>query len=286
LDITYSIFPKFFAGLDVKGLAALVREVGLDTVNLTIRKGYWVTQENLAEEAPAFVKAMADEGIKVSFATAGYMPEEMADGESLRILADSGITDFRMGYFKKAGRLGMRQAQIEARRAMEGVAEVCAKAKIRAVYQVHHGTDIINAMSAYQMVKDLPPQHVGIMLDPGNQAHEGWEKWPKAASLLGDYLAAWGIKDTAIGRDESKVDEASKGWHQYWVPCDQGRTNWYEVGKACQQVNFRGTFVFMPFYSEKDKQEMRRLLKPEVAYVRQVMENVAAGATGPAKAAP
>ena len=54
MRVTFSIFPKFFRHLDRAGLAALVRGAGLDTTNLVVRDGYWVTPARLATEAPAF----------------------------------------------------------------------------------------------------------------------------------------------------------------------------------------------------------------------------------------
>ena len=54
MNVTYSIFPKFYQHLDVDRLAALIARIGCDTTNLVIRDGYWVTPGGLAAEAPTF----------------------------------------------------------------------------------------------------------------------------------------------------------------------------------------------------------------------------------------
>ncbi|MGC9453414.1 MAG: sugar phosphate isomerase/epimerase family protein [Phycisphaerae bacterium] len=276
MDITFSIFPKFYKHLSVDELASLVREVGLDATNLVIRDGYWVQPDSLAKDVPAFVKAMDSAGIEVRFATAGFSAGEIIhDEEPLKILADNGIADFRMGYFR-GGDKQPAEALAEARAQMCQVASVCERVGIRAVYQVHHGTHIVGPTAAYQLLKGLPSEYVGVMLDPGNQAFEGFEKWSRSAALLGQQLVAIGVKDVAWVRDESQAAEPHKGWQLQWATLDEGITNWYDLVTALKANFFNGTFVWMPFYDEDDPDQMTCKLKHEVAYLRKVVADVEA----------
>lgn len=278
MQIRWSVFPKFYRHLSVAELAALVREVGLDATNLVIRDGFWVSRANLAAELPAFLQAMRGEGIEVWFATAGFEAEEMiVDPSPLHLLAENGITDFRMGYFKVKGN-DVRGSLDEARRKMEKIAALSEKAGIRCIYQVHHGMLIPNASAAYPLVKDLDPRFVGVELDPGNQTFEGWESPSRSAHLLGEYLTAMGIKDSCVRRDEAKASEPGKGWSRSWCPLTEGVINWHEVIRALNAVDFNGTFVFMPFYNEGDPPEMTANLKREVAYLRDIVSQIEAGA--------
>lgn len=43
MEITWSVFPKFQKHLDPRGLAAFVRDIGVDTTNIVVRDGYWAT---------------------------------------------------------------------------------------------------------------------------------------------------------------------------------------------------------------------------------------------------
>jgi len=276
---TFSIFPKFYKHLDVRGLAALVRDVGLDTTNAVIRDGYWVTPGGLAEEMPAFVRAMDAEGVKVTFCTAGYSAAQViADDTPLKVLADCGITAFRMGYFRPGRDVDIPAAMDAARAEMEQVAAVCERVGIRAVYQVHHGTLVPTATGAYYLVRGLPPAHVGVMLDPGNQAFEGFEKWQRSARMLGAHFCAVGVKDVAWSREPAGPDDEAKGWRRTWATLDEGVTNWHDVVRAAKSVDFDGTFVWMPFYDEGDPDEMTRKLQREVAYLRKVVAEVEAEA--------
>jgi sugar phosphate isomerase/epimerase len=275
LNITFSLFPKFYKHLDVGGLAELVKAVGCDTTNLVIRDGYWVTPGGLATEAASFVEAMRAAGLEVTFATAGFGFEDIiADDTPLKVLADCGITAFRSGYFRKAEGDDVRDALSKARSTLEKVAGICREAGVKCVYQVHHRTLVPGASGVWPLVRDLDPQAVGVMLDPGNQVHEGMEDWGRSCRLLGEYVSAAGIKDAAVRRDEAKAGEPHKGWWREWVPCDEGVTDWYAFVRALKAVDFEGTFVFMPFYDSGSPDAMTEKLTREVAYVKGVVEAV------------
>jgi sugar phosphate isomerase/epimerase len=275
MKIIWSIFPKFYKHLGLQELAALVRDVGLDTTNLVVRDGYWATLNDLAVQTRTFVQTMQKEGLKVHFATAGFSPEQLREDDTpLAVLADNGIADFRMSYFKAdedvAGSFDRARADLEV------LAGICEKRGVRVVYQVHHGTLITNSVAAWVLVRDLPSEWVGVMLDPGNQAREGYENWQRAARLLGDHLAAFGIKDANFVRDESKASEPRQGWYQESVPAYEGITDWHQLRDGLNAVDFDGTFVFMPFYDKDDPETMTAKLKKEVGYLREIMEREAA----------
>lgn len=274
MKISWSIFPKFYQHLSVQELAALIREVGLDTVNLVIRDGYWVTPGRLAEETKAFVKAMDREGLEIHFATAGFMPADIVkDDTPLAVLADNGITDFRLGYFRVEND-DVRQSLADARSRIEQLVPICEKRGTRAVYQVHHGTLIPHSMAAWMLVRDLPSEAVGVMLDPGNQVNEGSEDWRRAAMLLEEHWVAMGVKDMAWRRNEAEAGDPAKGWRRDWVPLPDGVVNWTAVIDAMRAISFHGTFVFMPFYDTAAPAKMTQGLKREVAYLREMVDEV------------
>ncbi len=276
MKITWSIFPKFYQHLSAAELADLIKHVGLDTTNVVIRNGYWVSEDTMKESLPRFVSTMENAGLKLGFATAGFMPEKvLADDTPLAILADNGIKEFRMGYFRWDRQKTPAQCMEDARAQMESMASLCEKHRIRAVYQVHHGTLIPGAWAAWYLVKDLPSKYVGVMLDPGNQVYEGWEDWMRSAHLLGDKLVAMGIKDAGVHRGDD-TDNEKKGWWRTFVSLEEGVSDWYEIARALKSVDFTGTFVYMPFYHSDDSAAMTSTLKGEVSYLRKAFAAVEA----------
>lgn len=272
MDVTYSLFPKMLSRLSADDLADLARDIGFDGVDLVVRDGFWVTPGGLAREAADFVAAMRRRGVRVEFATTSYTPHMLLeDSAPLHIMADLGITAFRMGYFSYHPAAGIRE-QLEAARAqMEKLAELCAAARIKAVYQVHHGYAqlVQHSLAALAIVQGLPAEHVGVMLDPGNQFHEGREHLGKAIRHLGAYFAGIGVKDVLPRLDPDKRHLPGKGWSAIWTPCHEGVTNWHEIGGWLRELNRPVLVNVQPFYYADDPKRHADALKQEFAYIRQ-----------------
>ena len=273
MNAILSIFPKHFQHLGAPQLAAMVRTIGLDTTNAVIRDGYWVSADGLADELPAFMRAMRAEGLKVTFATTDFPASQLiADPTPMAVLAENGIAEFRMGYFSDSPT--PRAALLTARSQLEQLASQCERNRIRAVYQVHHGTLIPSASAAWHLMQGLPARWIGVELDPGNQSFEGYENWGRSARLLGDYLVAAGIKDTVLSRDTLAASAPDKGWRRIFAPIDEGVTNWQDFIRALAENNFQGTLVFMPFYHSKEPELLTVVLKWEVAWLRRLINSV------------
>lgn len=266
----YSLFPKLFQGESLEGLADILHETGIGSVDLLIRDGFWVTPEGLRQEAPDYVRFMQRQRIDVPFATTSYTPEMLLNDPSpLELMADLGIHSFRMGYFQYDASVSLHSQLSEARAQMEKLAELCSKHRVKAIYQVHHGRNqfIQHSMSALEIVRDLPPEHVGIMLDPGNQFYEGRESCGKAAALLGRYLAAIGVKDVAVSQDASKRHLPNKGWSTVWAPCQEGLINWHEVGESLRTLDDPIVVNLQMHYQLPDRRMQLVTLREEWAYI-------------------
>lgn len=268
----YSLFPKMSNHLSLDGLTELLLESGFDCVDLVVRHGFWVTPDGLASEAGSFVRHMRRHGVGVVLATTSYTPDMLLrDAKPLEILADAGIADFRMGYFPYKDSSPLSVQMEEARAQMERMAELCSKHGLRAVYQVHHGYSQLlqHSFSALSVVQGLPPEHVGIMLDPGNQFHEGREHYGKAAAVLGDYVAVIGVKDVAMKRDAASGHAPGKGWSADWAPCHEGAIDWHEIGAGLRKLRRQVVVNMQPFYYPQRHDLHRAALKEELAYVKQ-----------------
>lgn len=271
----YSLFPKFFQSLSLDELGAATLEAGFDAVDLIVRDGYWVTPLNMATEVTPFILAMQRHNVKVQFATTGYSADELLqDATPLQVMADAGIRGFRMSYFNYSEREDIFTQLDRARASMNQMAELCAKHRLKAVYQVHHGDKMLipHSLAALYVVRDLPPEHVGIMLDPGNQFREGSENWRRAIVSLGHYLAAIGVKDGRYSNAEEERSLPSKGWKPEFAPCQEGVTNWSVIAAALHDIKFQGVLNFQPFYHSDNIEQLLPTLKEEVDYVRRALE--------------
>lgn len=264
----FSMFPKLLAHLKVDGLAETVRRVGLDTVNVVVRDGFWVTPGGLADELPRFLAALRRHGIVPTFATACFdIDAILADDRMVAILAEHGLRQFRTGYLQ-AG-TDPRAAMVAARTRFERLAAMGERRGIQAVYQLHHGTLLPTASLAATLVAGLDPRWIGIEPDAGNQTFEGFEDWDRCLRLLGSHCTAFAVKDTAPYQERSRAAEPGKGWRRRWVSCREGVTDFQAAFRALQTIGFHGPIVLQPFYHEQDPAAFQATLTDEVAYLRQ-----------------
>jgi sugar phosphate isomerase/epimerase len=281
VKISYSFFPKMFASMEPAELADFARDAGLDTVNAVIRDGYWIFPDNVPADAAGFAKAMRVAGMPVHFATTCWNPAGLLArsdrADVLSGLRDAGIRDVRLTqYFSggKYGAVGDVPAELESARAdFRRLEELARETGVRFIYQVHHMTLISSASSLHALIGGLDPRYVAAMLDGGNQQMEGYEKWLKASRLFGSQLVAFGIKDVAWKRTDptdggAMPADPAKGWKARFVPIYEGVTNWSDVIGALADIDFEGTFVFMPFYGVEDRRELLSIVRREVAYLR------------------
>lgn len=270
----YSLFPKLFRGLPAEALAGVAQEAGFDGVDLVVREGF-IAPERLREEGGEFVRSMRQSGLRVEFAVTPYTPDQlMKDPAPLNTLAELGVKGFRMGYFPYDDTEGLFSQLEKARFRMAGLAELCSRLGLKAVYQVHHGYHqlIQHSFAALYLVEGLPPEHAGIMLDPGNQFHEGREDFRRAVRVLGRYLAGIGVKDVAPRQDGTRLHFPAKGWSEAWATCLEGMTNWEQLGMALQKLEQPVVVNLQPFYEPDDHAKRQALLKEELAYIKRAFE--------------
>lgn len=278
MKILCSLFPKLFRGISKEELADILTETGFEAVDLLLRDGYWVDMDNMAAGSEGFINFMNKKGIKVEFATTGFSPEMLCEHqEPLRILSEAGIKSFRMSYlFYDEEKEDFFSALEKGRTQMQRMAELCARFNIKAVYQIHHGSNqlIHHSMAALYVVRDLPPEYIGIMPDAGNQFFEAHENWHRAIITLDKYMAAFGVKDGKYEYNPDEKTTESKGWKKEFAPCQEGVNNWYDIIKALKKIDFDGVLNFQPFYHENEHDKLVVTLKKELSYIKNIMKHV------------
>ena len=278
MKAVWSMFPKSYRHLSAGNLASLVQEVGLETSNVVIRKGFPVDEENVSRRLGPFIQEARAEGIQISCASTMFTVDDLTGPNSpLPVMAGAGISEFRMAWFPKEDN-DVLGAIHRAKADMDRIAEACAENRIRAIYQIHHNTLITSPTAAYYLVRGLPAAWIGIELDPGNQSFQGYEPWHYSTGLLSEYLSWVAIKDTSTWQEKNHLGDPDKGWRRTFVPISEGVTNWHRLVDALDAHSFDGTFVFMPFYDEDNDAIRTKKLNSEVAYLKQIIASKSLGA--------
>lgn len=269
---TFAFHPKFLKSLTLHQLGELTLSLGLDSVTVVVRDGYWVKPETMKSDLPKFMEAMSRHEVAPFHAMTDYRADELIDKpDPLRILADNGVKQFRMALYKR-GTNPARDFE-DSRAQLEKLAKHCEKFGIQAVYQLAPGRLGSSPTAAYLLTKDLPPKAISVMIDPGNQSFEGYEGNSYAADLLVGRVGAVAIRDSKITQ-EGKTKTPSKGWRRLWCSCEEGTVNWLEFAESMAAVAYDGPVVFMPLYHPGNLDEHLRVLGREVRYLRMVVDKV------------
>lgn len=116
----------------------------------------------------------------------------------LDVAASLGAPIVRIGPGRwQAGRSGAEQlADLRAR--YHDLGQHAQARGVRVVIEVHNHSFCPSPSATLRVLDGCDPRGVGVILDPANMMHEGWEAMPQAIGSLGPYLAHVHVKDTAV----------------------------------------------------------------------------------------
>ncbi len=258
----YVYFTKMLKELDVRGLIAFCKDVGLDGVDLAVRQGYPVNPDNAATALPDAAKAFADAGLTIGLVTAdtGLNDAESKAAKSLfAACALAGVPAIKIGYFPY--KPPVDDAIQAARARLSGFAKLAEATKVKACCHTHSGSYLgNNAASLRLLLQDLDPHHVGAFLDTGHTAVNG-SPFRLEMDLLRPWVSLLAIKDMLWEKDKA-------GWKYRVVPAGDGIVSWAEVGQAVKEAKFSGTISLHGEYETKDFAERKELAKRELALLK------------------
>lgn len=135
------------------------------------------------------------------------------------------------------------------------VEELAAAYDVKALVETHHNTIAPSAGLAYRLVSHCSPQHVGVLYDPGNMVHEGYENYRMGLELLGPYLAHVHVKNGGYRKQPSE-DGTEATWSGEWTPLAQGAVPWRQVIRDLKSVGYDGYFGIEDFSGTYGSTEM------------------------------
>jgi sugar phosphate isomerase/epimerase len=148
------------------------------------------------------------------------------------------------------------------RRELARLVELSAGYDVRFCFELHHGYVINSASGALRLFEDLPPERVGILMDPGNMCFEGNEGWRCSVELMGPYLDYVHCKN-------ARWDQGEDGrWQKGWESLEQGIADFAELVTALKDQGFAGYLSI---------EDLRRGLSPEerigegIAYLKRLV---------------
>lgn len=145
---------------------------------------------------------------------------------------------------------------------------------IKAMIEIHHGNIACSASLARRLVDGFDPSHIGVIYDPGNMVHEGFEQFKMGLETLGHYLGHVHVKNAAIHRmDVLLSDQSGSGahdplWKVTWGPLAEGVVHWPTVISDLKAIGYDGWLSFEDFSGAASTDE---LLRHNLAYIQSLI---------------
>jgi sugar phosphate isomerase/epimerase len=222
------------------------------------------TLEPTVEEARRARRLSEEAGLEIpGLGTYVALGDLEAAHEAMRFAVTAGVPQVRVGAGAPDGR-PYEELFDAAREFLAGVEDLARSHGVKALIEIHHKTICPSASLAQRLVSSVDPGLVGVILDPGNMAQEGFEDYRIGAELLGPYLAHVHIKNSAFERP------AGGGvWEPRWAPLEDGVVDFGQVFEALEHVGYDGWLVMEDFSGVRPSREA---LKYNLEFLRSFTE--------------
>jgi sugar phosphate isomerase/epimerase len=280
-----SVFTVATPDLNAEELASAAAAAGIDGIEWRFRgipenaiseePSYWrnnrcsVDPSRWEEQIPVFREAAVSQGRR-SIALVPYLNcgDLSATEQAFQAAAGLGASMMRVGvpgYDRKTSYPELYRKAVDY---LSEVQDLAKQYKIKALVETHHSTIAPTASLAYRLVQSLEPQHVGVLYDPGNMVHEGYENHRMGLELLGPFLAHVHVKNAGwfeAGANDSQkasVTEQSNGmslnipWKCHWTPLTEGMVDWVQMFRDLRAVGYDGYYGIEDFSGALDSKAM------------------------------
>jgi sugar phosphate isomerase/epimerase len=233
-----SIFSKHLQFLQGEALAQATADLGLDGIDLAVRKGGHIEPDVAAKELPNLVKILRSHKLEVPMITTDIVDVDTPHAEELlRTMQELGIRNYRWGGFKYDYTKPMAP-QLEALKPR--VAKLAALNKrydATAMYHTHSGIGVVGASiwDLHIVLKEFDPAAVGVNYDIGHATIEGgYGGWINSFYITGKHMRGIAVKDCIWEKD------AKGKWKSEFVPMGTGMVQFPEFFKMVKQSGFNG----------------------------------------------
>jgi sugar phosphate isomerase/epimerase len=208
--------------------------------------------EHIEEEALKAKRICDEYGLEIYSLTSYLKPSDAGVVEKvLKAAASIGCKNVRIfppSYDEKENYRLLFSRTIEELKVIEKLA---AKYNVRVNLEIHMGNIIPSASAAYRLVSNFDPKCIGIIYDPGNMVHEGFENYKMGLELLGEYLAYVHIKNAVWQKSEAS-EKGSDIWKPVWAPFRKGYANLEKLFSVLRELGYDGYLSVEDFTNEED----------------------------------
>ena len=280
-NIAFTVFSKPWPlPMSLPELAALVKGLGLDGVELPVRPGYQVEPASVAKGLKEAVRVFADHGLKIgSIAGSTDEPTIAACGEAgvpiIRICV--GI-DMKIGYMA---------TERQVRQQFDALLPALRKHRVAIGVQNHCDFCVGSAIGVMHLIEKYDPKQVCAVLDMAHCAVDG-EPEEMALDIVWPHVNGLINFKSAFHRRINGPEEVEAKYAVHWTTCHHSGYSWSNMVKLLQQRGYRGDVCLPAEYANlaaggqlMDK-EVLRPLQEDIAYIKFLFASQGASADAPA----
>lgn len=274
------MFSKHLQPHPVPKAGEMVKQLGLEGLDLTVRPGGHVLPENVTTALPVAVRQLREMGLDVPMITTGILrADERFTEPIMETAARLGIREVKLGYWTYRP-FGTLAANLDtARKTMDGLEALARKHNVRASVHIHSGEPYLSAVASnvYMLLKDRDPHHAGAYLDPGHMTLEGGAGgWKQGIDILQQYVSMVAVKSFGPFREQDAATGEVR-WQHKIVPLKEGTVRWREVFTALKQLRWDGVVSIHSEYQGKGSfrdlttDEVIAQTRDDLAYLRPIL---------------
>lgn len=243
------LFSKHLPTLGWKDLGRVVRQIGFDGVDLTVRPKGHVLPERAAEDLPRAVEQIRGEGVEVSMVTTGLT--SASDPAARPILSCAGrlkIPYFKPGYWLYRDSDNVEARLAEVRRAAEQLAALGQEYGVVMGFHNHSGSYVGHSLwEVREILANCDPRWAGYYFDACHAVAEGGAAgWRIALRLALPRLKMVAVKDFYWERREGR-------WRMRMCPLGEGMVDWPEFFGLLAAARFSGPVSLHVEYDPPDE---------------------------------
>ncbi|MEA3345523.1 MAG: sugar phosphate isomerase/epimerase [Chloroflexota bacterium] len=283
----YAVFTVMVPEWDLEEAARNLAQLGYDGVEWRVQRvpdeipegtpiSYWgynratVDLKRVVELAPQVKQISEEAGLEICSLTSYLQVAQAEEIERVMQAAQiMGCPRMRVNVPRYDRTRDYNDLFTETTEHLREVEKLARRHSIEANLEIHMGNIIPSAGLAHRLVSQFDPKLIGVIYDPGNMVHEGYENWRMGMELLGPYLHHVHAKNGAWERDET-LEDGTVIWRCDHTPVREGVANWHEIMSDLKAVGYDGWLSFEDFSSEEPTWDKCR---GNLAYLRAVEED-------------
>jgi len=264
------IFSKHLQFMTYDALAKATRDLGVDGVDLTVRKGGHVEPAKLETDFPRAVEAVRAAGSEVYMISTTLFSGDDPEARPIMAMAQKlGIPYVRIGgqmYSRDKNPAEELPAFTEQLRSLAALAEEYG---LTLGYHNHSGYGNVGGpiWDLYEMIKAVGSPRLGSNFDGAHAAAEGaFGVWQTNARLMAPHVKMMAVKDFIWNKNKPA-----------WVALGKGIVRTAEVFKIMRAAGFSGPVSMHFEYKVKDNNAMLAEIKDAAVTCRAEMKKAGYG---------